>query len=280
MKPGIWMRCGRRLALLPLALALSGCFQQAGEAFQPVSSTLLPASELSTLPPDAAPTMEGLDLPVTPTLPPITLIAPTRAVLAMPLPTEALAQDVQPTMDVTFRTPVSPLGPVTPVQTPVPLGPPTTTPSGLITPTAFGEGGGGAAAAATSCTYTVKPGDTLFRIAGANDTTVAALREANPQVTGDLIQPGQVLKLPACDTDIANLLPAATSIAAPTDLPPEAVGVQPPGGVTYVVQRGDTLYGIARRYGVTVQALVKANKLANPNRLDVGQQLIIPPAGN
>lgn len=279
MKQGIWRRCGRRLALLPLALALAGCFQQAGEAFQPVSSTLLPASDLSTLPPDAAPTTAGLDLPVTPTLPPITLIAPTRAVLATPLPTEAPTQDVsRPATDVAFRTPVSPLGPVTPVQTSVPLGPPTTTPSGLITPTAFGEGGS-AGAAPAGCAYTVRPGDTLFRIAGANNTTLAALREANPQVTGDLIQPGQVLKLPDCDAETSGAPPVATSVAAPTNPPAEVEG-PPPGGVTYVVQRGDTLYGIARRYGITVQALVNANKLANPNRLDVGQQLIIPPVSN
>ena len=44
----------------------------------------------------------------------------------------------------------------------------------------------------------------------------------------------------------------------------------------YVVKSGDTLYGIARRYGVTVDALAQANQLQNPSLLSVGQALLIP----
>jgi len=44
----------------------------------------------------------------------------------------------------------------------------------------------------------------------------------------------------------------------------------------HIVQRGDTLYSIARRYGTTVSALVQANGLRNPNRIYVGQRLVIP----
>lgn len=47
-------------------------------------------------------------------------------------------------------------------------------------------------------------------------------------------------------------------------------------GVVHVVQRGDTLYSIARRYGVTVQAVAQANGILNPNLIYVGQQLSIP----
>ncbi len=43
----------------------------------------------------------------------------------------------------------------------------------------------------------------------------------------------------------------------------------------HIVQRGDTLYSIARRYGTTVSALVQANGLRNPNRIYVGQRLIV-----
>jgi LysM repeat protein len=45
---------------------------------------------------------------------------------------------------------------------------------------------------------------------------------------------------------------------------------------THTIQRGDTLYGIALRYGTTVQAIVNANGLANPNLIYAGQTLIIP----
>jgi LysM repeat protein len=44
---------------------------------------------------------------------------------------------------------------------------------------------------------------------------------------------------------------------------------------TYTVQRGDTLYSIAIKFGTTVPALVTANSLANPNLIQIGQVLII-----
>ena len=47
------------------------------------------------------------------------------------------------------------------------------------------------------------------------------------------------------------------------------------GATTYVVQAGDTLSAIARRFDTTVAALMALNNLANPNVIDVGQTLII-----
>lgn len=47
------------------------------------------------------------------------------------------------------------------------------------------------------------------------------------------------------------------------------------GRSRYTVQRGDTLSGIARRYGTTAVELALVNRLDHPNRLDVGQVLIV-----
>jgi prefoldin subunit 5 len=47
-------------------------------------------------------------------------------------------------------------------------------------------------------------------------------------------------------------------------------------GYTHTVQRGETLATIAERYGVTVQAIVAANDISNPNVISVGAELFIP----
>ena len=47
----------------------------------------------------------------------------------------------------------------------------------------------------------------------------------------------------------------------------------------YVVRRGDTLYSVARRYGTTVNAIVRTNGLRNSNRIYVGQRLVVSTSG-
>ncbi|MFP4660612.1 MAG: SPOCS domain-containing protein [Halanaerobiales bacterium] len=57
---------------------------------------------------------------------------------------------------------------------------------------------------------------------------------------------------------------------------PAADGECPPSYVVYVVQAGDTLYKISRRYRTTVDALIQANPDINPNNLQVGQKICVP----
>lgn len=47
-------------------------------------------------------------------------------------------------------------------------------------------------------------------------------------------------------------------------------------GRVHTVERGDTLWAIGRRYGVDSTRIAEANRLADPGRLEVGQQLVIP----
>ena len=53
---------------------------------------------------------------------------------------------------------------------------------------------------------------------------------------------------------------------------------KPRRAITYTVRSGDTLSGLARRFDVSTDAIVKANRLTDPNHLTVGQKLTIPPA--
>ena len=54
-------------------------------------------------------------------------------------------------------------------------------------------------------------------------------------------------------------------------------GTTTTGPQTHVVQAGDTLFSMARRYGVTVEAIQQANHLTG-DAIAVGQQLIVPAA--
>ena len=69
---------------------------------------------------------------------------------------------------------------------------------------------------------------------------------------------------------------AATKPAAPTAVP----ATPTPTGTTYTVKDGDTLSGIASSNNSTVAAIVQANNLTDPDKLQVGQKLTIPPAGS
>ncbi|MBI4788443.1 MAG: LysM peptidoglycan-binding domain-containing protein [Chloroflexi bacterium] len=73
-------------------------------------------------------------------------------------------------------------------------------------------------------------------------------------------------------------IPAVQFPVAPPAPPPPAPPAPPPApsATTYMVVSGDTLYGIARKFGVSVAALTAANNIANPSLIKPGQVLKIP----
>lgn len=99
----------------------------------------------------------------------------------------------------------------------------------------------------TTTTYVVKRGDSLYTIASTYGVTVDELKNANG-IVGDIITVGQVLTIPSGNFNTSNL---------------------------YVVQRGDSLWSIANRFGVSVNALRMINNLTS-DVLSIGQTLIIP----
>lgn len=83
--------------------------------------------------------------------------------------------------------------------------------------------------------------------------------------------------------------PPATPTATPerqevpvesTSVPLAADASVAPTTVRYTVQAGDTLWAIANRFGVTLQSLAEANEMLEPDRLQPGQDLIIPVGGD
>ena len=102
--------------------------------------------------------------------------------------------------------------------------------------------------------HVVQPGETLGTIAEQYGISSAELARANNIANPNLLREGQVLRIPGID-------------------PPTAARLR---GETHVVQSGESMSQIALDYGVTVDAILAANELSNPNDLRVGQELVIP----
>ncbi|WP_228460254.1 LysM peptidoglycan-binding domain-containing protein [Cytobacillus dafuensis] len=107
-------------------------------------------------------------------------------------------------------------------------------------------------AKALSGTYTVKEGDSLYRISKENGISIKELKSIN-KLTSDKIYIGQTLEVP--------------------------VKLQTPGdslqsAAVYTVAPGDTLWSIANRFGISVEELKKQNNLTK-NMVLIDQKLII-----
>ena len=113
----------------------------------------------------------------------------------------------------------------------------------------------GPTGAAADGEHRVQRGETLGEIAAANRTTVRALAQANGLSNSDRILVGQVLVIPGSGST-SGAAPAAT--------------------VVHVVAPGETLSGIAARYGTSSSALASANGITNRNLVRIGQRLTVP----
>ncbi|HZD09925.1 MAG TPA: LysM peptidoglycan-binding domain-containing protein [Candidatus Binatia bacterium] len=128
--------------------------------------------------------------------------------------------------------------------------------------------------ASSGTPYTIKWGDTLYTIALSFGIPLNSLIAANTLPDPNRLDVGQVITIPDLRAGPVVVEPAASVTDGAT--PPEVTEGN------YTVQRGDTLFKIAQRYGVDLNTLIAVNQLANPNRLEVGQVLVIsgsaPPA--
>ena len=120
--------------------------------------------------------------------------------------------------------------------------------------------------------HVVQRGETLASIAARYRTTISQLIRLNGLRNPNIIFVGQRLRVPA------TIRPAAAPAAAQP--PSSAPAASDATNIVHVVQRGEYLASIANRYGISVQALLRANRLSNPNLLRVGQRLIIPSGAN
>lgn len=123
-----------------------------------------------------------------------------------------------------------------------------------------------AAASAATTSYTLKYGDTLASVSRKVGVSVSELARANKLANPNKVREGQTLVIPVAGS------PAQAAAGANAG----AVGA----GGRHVVQRGETLASIARKYGTTVADLVARNGLQNANRIVAGRALAVPGGGN
>lgn len=152
--------------------------------------------------------------------------------------------------------------------------------------------------------YIVQKGDTLYSVAMANNTTVDELKKAN-NLTSNILSTGQLLKIPSAllpestyivkkgdslysiankyNTTVeelkrinnltSNTLSIGQVLKLPSDKPNKIE--QEKNTITYTVQKGDSLYSIARKYSTTIDKIKDLNNLTT-NLLSIGQVLLIP----
>jgi LysM repeat protein len=220
-----------------------------------------------------APTATPVAPTATPAPPTATSAAPTATTVAgSPATATPVPPTATPTQTVAAPTNTS----VPPTATPVPptatVVPPTNTPA----PISSDFPG--------RIIHTVRPGDTVSRLATLYGSTTQAIIAANGLDEQALIFVGQGLVIPvrlnAPATETPTVTPQVIVVTATQAAPAPTATPQPaPGGTTvYVVQPGDTLRRIALRFNTTVSALAQLNGITNINYIQVGQRLNVPGA--
>lgn len=116
----------------------------------------------------------------------------------------------------------------------------------------------------------VERGDTLSRLAQRHHVPVSVLKSAN-ELNGDLIRPGQKLRLPRDDQLLVDPLYAA----AAAELQKLQSGLISADRIMHRVRRGESLSVIARKYRVSVRDLQRWNHISDPRTLRAGAQLVV-----
>jgi membrane-bound lytic murein transglycosylase D len=117
--------------------------------------------------------------------------------------------------------------------------------------------------------HSVRRGETLSQIASRYGTTVSLLQQANGIRQANRLSIGQRLIIPrGAITRVAAATPVARTASAPA---------RPVGPLTYRVRRGDTLWAIARRHGVSMSGLMELNALREDSILKPGDRIVIRP---
>ncbi len=213
----------------------------APDSTTPQPDTLAQSQGTTVLPGSDALTPEEHTAPLTPTMP--ESVDPSLA--ASPAPTTPSIAPISPQPEIRPE-----MAPVTP--TPEPSQPAIASTEKKASPVTK---------------YVVKKGDTLGKIAKRNKVSLTELAAANKMEKNAALKIGQKLILPGKTTTVASAAPSAPASATAST-----------GSKTHLVKSGESPTSIAKLYGISVQTLMKANRITDPRKMRVNQKLVIPVA--
>jgi membrane-bound lytic murein transglycosylase D len=139
--------------------------------------------------------------------------------------------------------------------------------------------------------HRVRSGETLGSIAKKYGTSTSAIltQPENKRVKANRLRVGQEIIIPVPEVRVASDSPAVSPLAnralsaAKPDVQPvadKAASSQPENEIIYTVHRGETLGKISRQLGVSVEEILRQNKIRDPNVVQPGQKLRIRVNGN
>ncbi|MEZ0387636.1 MAG: LysM peptidoglycan-binding domain-containing protein [Verrucomicrobium sp.] len=145
--------------------------------------------------------------------------------------------------------------------------------------------------------HVVDDEETFWSIANQYNITAEALANANPSVNPNRLHPDMELNIPPVDpnqpakpatppkppvtlkpseTIAGTTKPAGEKEASSSKPEPASTSSAPISGAEHTIAEGETFYALARKYGVSMEAIVAANPSVNPRRMKNGSKVIIP----
>ena len=124
-------------------------------------------------------------------------------------------------------------------------------------------------------THTVEPKETLYSISRKYQISIEDLKLSNAEIIGQNLEIGQVLKIPSTKKAIQSK--AVTPSTTKVDNQNVAMVANRDQSTNHVVEPKETLYGLSKKYNITIDQLFSFNEEALKDGLQVGETIVIPP---
>jgi len=126
--------------------------------------------------------------------------------------------------------------------------------------------------------HTVVKGDNIYRIAEKYHVFEEDILKWNPNLNPNTMQIGQriILKEALADTSVTQPQEEESTILTPAETEQLEREIPVNGPITHIVEKGDTLYNICKRFNISIADLKSWNQLED-NRIQIGQKLVVSP---